>query len=161
MQEQTTNHFFRAACMTVNSVLIVLVWIDTIIWKGLNVKSNMSVVCHTHTPQYELFGTEWLWKCLLPSAELHPCNNGWCSYNNSLLSWLNSSPIRWQFILCELITCYLQSHDPFRLCNTDNWLDWFPICTCHVKYSRQKWKMASKVCSSNDVHGHAGLPFCI
>ena len=126
--------------------VIELVWKDTIVWKGLNAKSNMFVVCRTHTPQYELFGTESLWKCLLPSAELHACNNLWsrCSYDNSFLSWLNSSPIRWQFMVYELITCYSQSRDPFKLCNTDNWIDWSSACTCHMKYSRQRWKWPPK-----------------
>ena len=126
--------------------VIELVWKDTIVWKGLNAKSNMFVVCRTHTPRYELFGTESLWKCLLPSAKLHACNNLWsrCSYDNSFLSWSNSSPIRWQFMVCELITCYSQSRDPFRLCNTDNWMDWSSACTCHMKYSRQRWKWPPK-----------------
>ena len=44
----------------------------------------------------------------------------------------------------ELITCYSQSRDPFRLCNTDNWIDWSSACTCHMKYSRQRWKWPPK-----------------
>ena len=58
------------------SVFFMLVWIDTIVWSGLDAESSMSVGCCTHTMLFYVnrLGLT-LWKCLLPLAELGTCLN--------------------------------------------------------------------------------------